>query len=80
MPKICVLNMNGFLPCHGNAPLGCCFVFIASALHAHLRGKVRFGWVRADRLHGADCPFNSLMVLFSKVGSQPHLNPKTFPS
>ena len=55
-------------------------IFIASALHAHLRGKVRFGWVRAlTDFTVLIAPFNSLMVLFSKVGSQPYLNPKDFP-
>lgn len=55
-------------------------VFVASALHAHLRGKVRFGWLRAlTDFTVLIAPFNSLMVLFSKVGSQAYLNPKDFP-
>jgi len=54
--------------------------FIAAALHAHLRGKVRFGLVRAlTDFTVLIAPFNSLMVLFSKVGSQPYLNDKQFP-
>ncbi|MGE5452282.1 MAG: aspartyl/asparaginyl beta-hydroxylase domain-containing protein [Acidobacteriota bacterium] len=55
-------------------------VFVASALHAHLRGKVRFGWLRAlTDFTVLIAPFNSLMVLFSKVGSQAYLDPKDFP-
>jgi len=54
--------------------------FIAAALHAHLRGKVRFGLVRAlTDFTVLIAPFNSLMVLFSKVGSQPYLDDKQFP-
>ncbi len=54
--------------------------FIAAALHAHLRGKVRFGMVRAlTDFTVLIAPFNSLMVLFSKVGSQPYLDAKQFP-
>lgn len=54
--------------------------FIAAALHAHFRGKVRFGLVRAlTDFTVLIAPFNSLMVLFSKVGSQPYLDDKQFP-
>lgn len=54
--------------------------FIAAALHAHLRGKVRFGLVRAlTDFTVLIAPFNSMMVLFSKVGSQPYLDDKQFP-
>ncbi|OGA84711.1 MAG: aspartyl beta-hydroxylase [Burkholderiales bacterium RIFCSPHIGHO2_01_FULL_63_240] len=54
--------------------------FIAAALHAHLRGKVRFGLVRAlTDFTVLIAPFNSLMVLFSKVGSQPYLDARQFP-
>ena len=55
-------------------------VFIAAALHAHFRGRVRFGLLRAlTDFTVLIAPFNSLMVLFSKVGSQPYLDPKQFP-
>ena len=55
-------------------------VFIAAALHAHFRGKVRFGMLRAlTDFTVLIAPFNSLMVLFSKVGSKPYLDPKDFP-
>jgi len=54
--------------------------FIAAALHAHLRGKVRFPLIRAlFDFTVLIAPFNSLMVLFSKVGTQPYLDPKRFP-
>lgn len=54
-------------------------IFVAAALHAHFRGKVRFGLVRAlTDFTVLIAPFNSLMVLFSKVGSQPYLDPKQF--
>lgn len=54
--------------------------FVASALHAHFRGQVRFGLVRAlTDFTVLIAPFNSLMVLFSKVGNQPYLDPKAFP-
>ena len=54
--------------------------FIAAALHSHLRGKMRFGLVRAlTDFTVLIAPLNSLMILFSKVGSQPYLDPKDFP-
>lgn len=55
-------------------------IFVASAMHAHLRGKVRFGLLRAlIDFTVLIAPFNSLLVLFSKVGSQPYLNHQQFP-
>ncbi|MDE2400475.1 MAG: aspartyl/asparaginyl beta-hydroxylase domain-containing protein [Burkholderiales bacterium] len=55
-------------------------IFIVTALHAHLRGKVRFGLVRAlTDFTVLIAPINSLMVLFSKVGSKPYLDPRRFP-
>ena len=54
--------------------------FMAAALHAHLRGQVRFGLVRAlTDFTVLIAPFNSLMVMFSKVGSQPYLDASQFP-
>ncbi len=54
--------------------------FIAAALHSHFRGKVRFPLARAlFDFTVLIAPFNSLMVLFSKVGSQPYIDPKLFP-
>lgn len=55
-------------------------VFVAAALHAHLRGRVRFGLLRALTDYTVlIAPFNSLMVLFSRVGTQPYIDPKRFP-
>lgn len=55
-------------------------VFAAAALHAHLRGRVRFPLLRALTDYTVlIAPFNSLMVLFSKVGTQPYLDPRDFP-
>ena len=55
-------------------------IFIASALHAHFRGKVRFKLVKAlIDFTVLIAPFNSLMILFSKVGTQPYIDPKKFP-
>jgi beta-hydroxylase len=54
--------------------------FIAAALHSHLRGKVRFGLLRAlTDFTVLIAPFNSLMVLFSKVGTQPYVDAAKFP-
>lgn len=55
-------------------------IFIASALHSHLRGKIRFDLKRAlTDFTVLLAPFNSLMVLFSKVGTKPYVDPKAFP-
>ncbi|MFZ5520564.1 MAG: aspartyl/asparaginyl beta-hydroxylase domain-containing protein [Pseudomonadota bacterium] len=55
-------------------------VFVAAALHAHLRGRVRFGLLRALTDYTVlIAPFNSLMVLFSRVGTQPYIDPRLFP-
>ncbi len=54
-------------------------IFIAAALHAHLRGKVRFGLLRAlTDFTVLIAPFNSLILLFSKVGRQPYLDADKF--
>lgn len=55
-------------------------MFVAAALHAHLRGRVRFGIVRAlTDFTVLIAPINSLMVLFSRVGRTPYLDPAKFP-
>lgn len=55
-------------------------VFIAAALHSHLRGKVRFGMLRAlTDFTVLIAPFNSIMVLFSKVSTKAYVDPKEFP-
>lgn len=54
--------------------------FLAAALHAHFRGRVRFGVLRAlTDFTVLIAPFNSLMVLFSKVSTKPYLDPREFP-
>jgi beta-hydroxylase len=54
--------------------------FIAAALHSHLRGKVRFELRRAlTDFTVLLAPFNSLMVLFSKVSTQPYVDASEFP-
>jgi beta-hydroxylase len=54
--------------------------FIAAALHSHFRGKVRFELRRAlTDFTVLLAPFNSLMILFSKVGTKPFLDPNAFP-
>ena len=54
--------------------------FVAAALHSHFRGKVRFALSRAlTDFTVLIAPFNSLMVLFSKVGSQAYVDPRHFP-
>lgn len=55
-------------------------VFVAAALHSHLRGRVRFGMLRAlTDFTVLIAPFNSIMVLFSKVSTQAYVDPKEFP-
>ena len=55
-------------------------IYIASALHAHLRGQQRFGLVRAlTDFTVLIAPLNSLMVLFSRVGHSPYIDAKGFP-
>ena len=56
------------------------WIFVAAALHAHFRGRVRFGLLRAlTDFTVLFAPFNSLMVLFSRVGTQPYIDPQLFP-
>ncbi|MCR5865276.1 MAG: aspartyl/asparaginyl beta-hydroxylase domain-containing protein [Aquincola tertiaricarbonis] len=54
-------------------------VFLAAALHVHLRGKVRFSLKRALDFTVLLAPLNSLMVLFSRAPTQPYLDPRSFP-
>lgn len=56
-------------------------VFLAAALHAHFRGRVRFPLRRALIDYTVlIAPLNSLLVLFSKVRTTPYLDPKDFPA
>lgn len=55
-------------------------VFLASALYAHLRGRVRFGLVRAlTDFTVLIAPVNALMYLFSRAPRVAYLDVKDFP-
>lgn len=54
--------------------------FVASALYVHLRGRVRFGLLRAlTDFTVLLAPFNVLMYLFSKVRPSAFVDPGEFP-
>jgi beta-hydroxylase len=54
--------------------------FLASVLYVHLRGKVRFSFVRQLFNHSSLlAPYNALMYLFSAVPSKPLLTERDFP-
>jgi beta-hydroxylase len=54
--------------------------FIASALFVHLRGRVRFGLLRAlTDFTVLLAPFNALMYLFSRTPSTAYIDPAQFP-
>src|SRR5437867_2241695 len=54
-------------------------VFLASALYAHLRGRVRFGLFRAlTDFTVLFAPVNALMYLFSRAPKTPYLDPSRF--
>jgi beta-hydroxylase len=56
-------------------------IFVASALYAHFRGKVRFGLVRAlTDFTVLLAPVNALLYLGSKVPAKAWLNEKDFPT
>jgi beta-hydroxylase len=55
-------------------------VFIASALFVHLRGRVRFGLLRAlTDFTVLLAPFNALMYLFSRTPRTAYIDPASFP-
>jgi beta-hydroxylase len=55
-------------------------VFLLSALYVHLRGRVRFGLLRAlTDFTVLLAPYNALMYAFSKVRSSGFIDPKQFP-
>jgi beta-hydroxylase len=55
-------------------------VFVLSALYVHLRGRVRFGLLRAlTDFTVLLAPYNALMYAFSKVRSSGFIDPKQFP-
>lgn len=54
-------------------------IFIASALYAHFRGKVRFGLARAlTDFTVLISPINALMYLFSRAPATPYLDTREF--
>jgi len=55
-------------------------VFVASALYVHLRGRARFGLLRAMTDYTVLlAPYNALMYLFSRVSPRPYADPAHFP-
>lgn len=55
-------------------------VFIASALYVHLRGRVRFGLLRALTDYTVVlAPLNALMYLFSRLSPKPYARPEDLP-
>jgi beta-hydroxylase len=55
-------------------------VFLLSALYVHLRGRVRFGLVRAlTDFTVLLAPYNALMYAFSKVRTSAFIDPAQFP-
>jgi len=56
-------------------------VFVASALYVHLRGRARFGLLRAlTDFTVLLAPFNALMYLFSRAPATPYLDPADYPN
>jgi len=55
-------------------------VFVLSALYVHLRGRVRFGLLRAmTDFTVVLAPYNALMYVFSKVKAAAFIDPSQFP-
>jgi len=55
-------------------------MFMASAVYVHLRGRVRYGWLRAlTSWMVLLAPVNALMYLFSRVPRTVYLDPAQFP-
>jgi beta-hydroxylase len=60
--------------------LGLLFLLIASALFVHLRGRARFGLLKALTDYTVLlAPYNVLMVLFSRVEARPYASVAEFP-
>ncbi|HVO88294.1 MAG TPA: aspartyl/asparaginyl beta-hydroxylase domain-containing protein [Casimicrobiaceae bacterium] len=56
------------------------YVFIASAMYVHYRGRVRHGFLRQVTDHSTImAPYNALMYLFSAVPNRPYVDVKQFP-
>jgi beta-hydroxylase len=60
--------------------LGLLLLFVASALFVHLRGRARFGLLKALTDYTVLlAPYNTLMVLFSRVRVRPYAKVDQFP-
>ena len=60
--------------------LGLLLLFVASALFVHLRGRARFGLLKALTDYTVLlAPYNVLMVLFSRVKARPYAPVTDFP-
>ena len=56
------------------------YVFVASALYVHFRGRVRHTFVRQLKDHSTImAPYNTLMYLFSAVPPKPFIDVRTVP-
>jgi beta-hydroxylase len=56
------------------------YLFIASAVYIHYRGRVRHGFLRQLTDHSSlMAPYNALMYLFSAVPNRPYLEVDRFP-
>jgi beta-hydroxylase len=56
------------------------YVFIASAVYVHYRGRVRHGFFRQLTDHSSlMAPYNALMYLFSAVPNRPYVDVDRFP-
>jgi beta-hydroxylase len=56
------------------------YVFVASALYVHFRGRVRHTFVRQLKDHSTIfAPYNTLMYMFSAVPSKPFIDPRKLP-
>ena len=56
------------------------YVFIASAMFVHYRGRVRHGFFRQLTDHSSlMAPYNALMYLFSRVPNRPYIEVERFP-
>src|SRR3569832_25061 len=56
------------------------YLFIASAVYIHYRGRVRHGFLRQLTDHSSlMAPYNALMYLFSAVPNRPYVEVERFP-
>ena len=56
------------------------YLFVASAVYVHYRGRVRHGFLRQLTDHSSlMAPYNALMYLFSAVPNRPYVDVRQFP-